>query len=180
MSAAAGRSRGELRVWAGLLFAAAVFVGAGVFGQVWHPHASVPLEPPWLRTPRALFDAIEALGDWGRQQNRDGVLTLDTIIPLSYGWAMFRAARFYLGRLGAPRTLRWLRRVPVVAMACDFAENACIVTLLGVYPAQPVAVAAALIAFAWTKWILLAATAVGIICGWVLLRFRRPSPRLAS
>jgi hypothetical protein len=162
-------AREELGAWAGLLFAAAVFVGLGIVGRAWHPQAGMPLEPPWFRTPDALFAAVDALGPVGRSQHRVGVLTLDTLIPLSYGWAMYRAARFYLGRLGGPPSLAWL---PVAAMLCDFAENACIVALLGAHPTQPHAVAIALLAFAWTKWILLVSAAIGIIYGWVVLRRR--------
>jgi hypothetical protein len=58
-------------------------------------------------------------------------------------------------------------------MLCDFAENACIVTLVSTWPARPGAVAGALLAFSWTKWILLASTVLGILGGWILLRVRR-------
>jgi hypothetical protein len=173
---AAERRGGELGAWAGLLLAAAVFVGLGIVGRAWHPAAGTPLEPPWLRTPQALFVRVAALGPVGRGQHRIGLLTLDTVIPLTYGWAMFRAARFYLQRLGAPPAVHSLRWLPVVAMLCDFAENACIVALLTAYPARPATVAAALLAFAWTKWILLASTVVGILAGWAFLRVRRPLP----
>jgi hypothetical protein len=58
-------------------------------------------------------------------------------------------------------------------MLCDFAENACIVALLNTHPHRPLAVAAALLAFSWAKWLLLAVTVPGILLGWVLLRLRR-------
>ena len=163
------RRDGEAWIWAGLLLAAAVFVGLGFAGRAWLPAAGKPLEPPWFRTPQALFEAVQAMGADGRRQHRIGVLTLDTAIPLTYGWAMFRAARFYLQRLRGPATLAW---IPVVAMLCDFAENACIVTLVSAWPARP-GVAAALLVFSWTKWILLASTTLGILAGWVILRVRR-------
>jgi hypothetical protein len=167
-------------VWAGLLLAAAVFVGLGVIGKAWHPAAGDPLEPPWFRSADALFAAVDALGPAGRSQHRIGVLTLDTLIPLTYGWALFRATRFYLARLGAPPALRILRWVPVAAMLCDFAENACIVTLLNAHPDRPAAAASALLFFSWTKWLLLASTVIGILAGWALLRVRRPSSGSAS
>jgi hypothetical protein len=129
--AAAPRGREELRVWAGLVLAAAVFVGLGMAWRAWFPAAGMPLEPPWFRSADALFAAADSLGAAGRSQHRTGVLTLDTAIPLAYGWALFRAGRFYLDRLGAPASLRTLRWIPVAAMLCDFAENACIVALLG-------------------------------------------------
>jgi hypothetical protein len=65
-------------------------------------------------------------------------------------------------------------------MLCDFAENACIVTLRNAYPGRPVAVAAALLVFSWTKWLLLALTVVGILVGWGLLRMRPPPRRERS
>lgn len=164
-----GTARGELAVWAGLLFAAAVFVGLGMVGKAWHPQAGMPLEPPWFRTPDALFAAVDALGSDGRGQHRIGVLTLDTLIPLSYGWALFRGARFYLDRLGGPLPLAWL---PVAAMACDFAENACIVALLNAHPARPRGIAVALLVVSWMKWLLLAITILGILGGWAYLRLR--------
>lgn len=174
MTAMAGRDHGELRAWAGLLFALAVFIGAGIVGRLWLPYAGTPLEPPWFRTADALFAAVAGLGAEGRAEHRRGLLVLDTLIPLSYGWAMFHAARFYLERLAAPPTLRLLRWLPVVAMLCDFAENACIATLLNAHPATPTAVAGALLVFAWTKWILLLSTAAGIVYGWMILRRRAP------
>jgi hypothetical protein len=164
-------------VWAGLLLAAAVFVGLGIIGKSWHPAAGNPLEPPWFRSADALFAAVDALGADGRSQHRIGVLTLDTAIPLTYGWALFRAARFYLARLGAPASLRLLRWVPVAAMLCDFAENARIVTLLNAHPDRPAAVASVLLFFSWTKWLLLASTMVGILAGWALLRVPRQRSR---
>jgi hypothetical protein len=167
----------EAWVWAGLLLAAAVFVGLGMVGRAWLPAAGKPLEPPWFCSTDTLFAQVDALGAAGRSQHRIGVLTLDTLIPLTYGAALFLAARFYLDRLGAPAALRALRWLPVVAMLCDFAENACIVALLGAHPDRPVAVASALLVFSWTKWLLLASTVVGILAGWILLRLRRPSTR---
>ena len=121
-------------MWAGLLLAAAVFVGAGVAGRAWLPAAGMPLEPPWFRSPEALFAAVGARGPAGRSQHRIGVLTLDTVIPLTYGWALFRAARFYLRRLDAPAALHLLRWLPAAAMLCAFAENECLVTLRGAHP----------------------------------------------
>jgi hypothetical protein len=164
-------------VWAGLLLAAAVFLGLGIVGRTWLPAAGKPLEPPWFGSAEALFAAADLLGPSGRSQHRIGVLTLDTVIPLTYGWALFRAARFYLDRLGAPASLRILRWLPVAAMLCDFAENACIVALLGAHPDRPAAVASALLVFSWAKWLLLASTVVGILVGWALLRVHRPSTR---
>jgi hypothetical protein len=161
-----------LLVWAGLLLALAVFVGLGIVGRAWHPLAGKPLEPPWYGSADALFAAVDALGPGGRGQHRVGVLVLDTVIPLAYGWALYRAARFYLRRLGAPPSLHLLRWVPVAAMLCDFAENACIVTLLNAHPGRPLAAASALLAFSWTKWLLLASSVVGIAYGWLLLRVR--------
>ena len=169
--------REEAWVWTGLLLAAAVFVGLGVVGRTWLPAAGNPLEPPWFRSADALFAAVDVLGAAGRSQHRIGVLTLDTVIPLTYGWALFRAARFYRDRLGAPPSLRTLRWIPVAAMLCDFAENACIVTLLGAHPDRPAAVASTLLVFSWTKWLLLASTVLGVLVGWALLRVRRPPTR---
>ena len=151
--------------------------GLGIVGRAWHPAAGNPLEPPWFTSADALFAAVDALGAAGRSQHRTGVLTLDTVIPLTYGWALFRAARFYLDRLGAPASLRTLRWLPVVAMLCDFAENACIVSLLNAHPDRPAAIASALLFFSWTKWILLASTVLGILVGWGFLRMPRPSTR---
>ena len=172
-AAASTPRRDEAWVWAGLLLAAAVFVGLGVVGRMWHPAAGKPLEPPWFGSADSLFAAVDSLGPAGRSQHRVGVLTLDTVIPLTYGWALFRAARFYLARLGAPTPLRTLRWLPVAAMLCDFAENACIVTLLNAHPDRPAAVASALLVFSWTKWLLLASTMVGILTGWALRQMRR-------
>jgi len=163
-------------VWAGLLLAAAVFVGLGIVGRAWHPAAGNPLEPPWFRSADSLFTAVDSLGATGRSQHRTGVLTLDTVIPLTYGWALFRAARFYLHRLGAPAALRTLRWLPVAAMLCDFAENACIVTLLNAHPDRPLAVGSALLVFSWTKWLLLASTVLGVLAGCALLRMRPRAP----
>ena len=172
-AAPGGGRREELRVWAGLLLAAAVFVGLGMVWRAWLPEAGKPLEPPWFRSADALFAAADSLGPAGRSQHRTGVLTLDTAIPLTYGWALFRAARFYLDRLGAPASLRTLRWLPVAAMLCDFAENACIVVLLGAHPDRPAAVASALLVVSWTKWLLVASAILGTLAGWALLRVRR-------
>jgi hypothetical protein len=169
----ASGGREEPRVWAGLLLALAVFVGLGIVGRAWHPLAGMPLEPPWYGSADALFAAVDALGREGRSQHRAGVLVLDTLIPLAYGWALHRAARSYLRRLGAPPGLRLLRWLPVAAMLCDFAENACVVALLDAHPERPLAAVSLLLVFSWTKWLLLASSLVGIAYGWILLRMRR-------
>ncbi|HYJ78613.1 MAG TPA: hypothetical protein VEW03_03350, partial [Longimicrobiaceae bacterium] len=141
----------------------------------WLPAAGDPLEPPWFRSSGALFAAVRDLGEEGRWQHGLRVLLLDTVIPFAYGWALFRAAWFYLRRLDAPAALARLRWVPVAAMLCDFAENACIATLLAAYPGRPGGVAAALLAFAWAKWALLALSVAGVLAATVLVRFRRPA-----
>lgn len=176
-SSTASRGPSELAIWGGLALAAVVFVIAGRIWDAWLPRAGPPLEPPWFRSAGALFDAADAIGEAGRAQHRLGVLTLDTIIPLTYGWAMHRAARFYLAALGARPNLRALRWIPVAAMLCDFAENAFIVTLVSVHPDRPGAAAMALLAFSWTKWGLLAVTVLGLLAGLIALRFRRSSSR---
>ncbi|HEU4453683.1 MAG TPA: hypothetical protein VFR81_11520 [Longimicrobium sp.] len=170
-STPAGRSSG-LAVWGGLALAAVVFVVAGRIWDAWLPMAGPPLEPPWFRSAGALFEAADGIGAAGRAQHRLGVLTLDTIIPLTYGWAMHRAARFYLAALGARPKLQALRWIPVAAMLCDFAENAFIVALVSVHPERPGAAAMALLAFSWTKWGLLAITVLGLLAGLIALRFR--------
>jgi len=162
------RAPTEKQAWVALLLAAVVFVGSGFVARLLFPQAGMQLEPPWYHSSTALFEAAGKLGDAGRDQQRIVVLTLDTIIPLTYGWAYFRALWCYGGRFGGPG-LRWLG---VAAMLCDFAENACIVTVLSVFPERPAAVAVALQAFAWTKWGILALATLGILGAWASLRLR--------
>jgi hypothetical protein len=171
-SSTPSRGPSELAIWGGLALAAVVFVVAGRIWDAWLPQAGPPLEPPWFCSAEALFKAADGIGAAGRAQHRLGVLTLDTIIPLTYGWAMHRAARFYLAALAARPNLQALRWIPVAAMLCDFAENAFIVTLASVHPDRPGAAAMALLAFSWTKWGLLVITILGLLAGLIALRFR--------
>ena len=96
-------------------------------------------------SPAGVYQALDALGEQGRQAHRTLTVWLDTPFPAAY--ALFYTACIALflrraGRLGGKLSL--LCALPWLAALFDWTENILVLTLLQSYPAQHMAAAGAL------------------------------------
>ena len=113
-----------------------------------------PLDLMFAYTPAAAFDRIAAYGPEGRAAYALMSLSVDVIYPIIYTLA-FAILITFLSRYLFPagRAVLRLNLLPVGIFFFDMLENASIVTLLMVYPAQPTALGWAASTFTTVKWV---------------------------
>jgi hypothetical protein len=133
-----------------------------------------PIIDVWYAyTPARVFGLINALGPEGRRLYALSELTLDLVYPLIY-------TPFLLAMLGlvVPPALPgswladWLPRLPLALMVSDYCENACLVSLLKIYPRQPQALAWLASGITTLKNTILAICLLGILAGGAVLVFQ--------
>ncbi|MBV6395459.1 MAG: hypothetical protein HFACDABA_01035 [Anaerolineales bacterium] len=112
-----------------------------------------PLDLMMFSTPEKIFAMIERYGDTTRMFYRNVELTLDILYPIIYtiAFGLLISWLFQRGFKAGHRLQRW-NVVPVFAWFFDLLENIAIVTLVSVWPLQPVALAWVMIAFMTIKW----------------------------
>lgn len=128
-------------------------------------------------SPQTAHDMIAAYGAEGRALYRTIELTADVVYPIIYGLAFALLLAFLWTNI-SPKNV-WARQLPLLAFLAvlfDLLENAAIVTLLSVYPAQPDSVALMAGFFSLMKWGLVFANLIGIVVGLIIylsMLFRR-------
>ena len=112
-----------------------------------------PLDLMFLATPDKMFAMIEIYGEFGRPFYRNVELTVDIIYPIIYMLA-FGLAISWLFQRGFARDskMQMLNTMPVGAWFFDLLENLGIVTMLTMWPSQPVVVAWLTMVFTTVKW----------------------------
>jgi len=97
----------------------------------------VPLDLRPGFSPDQAWEALDALGETGRQQYRFMEMIMDVVYPLTYGlfFAFLIVFLFQLvgGRLGRMTAVAWL---PLVGMVADWLENFGIIQLIDAFPAR--------------------------------------------
>jgi hypothetical protein len=118
------------------------------------PEGCGPLESLLSYTPETAYRMIGAYGAGGRKLYMALSLTLDSVFPLTYPLWFSRAIDDALrGRVPAHSPWRVLRFVPFLSTPIDYAENACIVTMLAAYPARSETLARMASRLTTAKWV---------------------------
>lgn len=113
-----------------------------------------PLDLMFFSTPEKTFAMIESYGENTRAFYRNVELTVDIIYPIIYTLAFGLLISWLFQRGFKPdhKIQKW-NVVPVFAWFFDLLENLGIVTLLSVWPSQPVALAWLMMVFTTVKWV---------------------------
>ncbi|MFZ5910668.1 MAG: hypothetical protein ACOYYU_11705 [Chloroflexota bacterium] len=126
-------------------------------------------------TPSEAYSLIASYGDAGRQTYALTEVTLDLVYPLTTA-LLFIFAIIYTFQKAFPNHSAWqnLALIPLGILAADYLENACVVTMLLLYPQElPILVQISnvftIIKFALTPFELL--VFVGLI-GWLVQAIR--------
>jgi hypothetical protein len=97
---------------------------------------------------------VAAYGDAGRSLYRTTELTMDVAYPITYGLLFSLVLTLLLKQAG--NTGSRLNLIPAFGVACDFIENAWIISLLTMYPTTNATIALLLAVFRTLKWLSLA------------------------
>lgn len=117
-------------------------------------NASVlPLDLMFFFTPEQAFAMIEKYGEDGRTLYTRIELTADIIYPIIYTlfFGLLISWLFQRGFKPESKMQTW-NAMPVGAWLFDMLENIGIVTMLGMYPAKPAAIAWITMIFGSVKW----------------------------
>lgn len=128
-----------------------------------------PLDLMMFQTPDKLFAMIERYGEYTRVFYRNVELTADILYPIIYLFAFCLLISWLFERgFAANSPMRKLNVIPVGAFISDLFENMTIVTLLTIYPSQPIALGWLLFVFTTLKWIFVLATISLMLAGLVM------------
>jgi hypothetical protein len=135
-----------------------------------------PLDLMVLATPDKLFAMIEKYGEYGRPFYRTVELTVDIVYPIVYLFFFGLLISWLFQRgFAATSPMRKLNLMPLGAWFFDLLENIVIVTLLLVYPSQPLALGWLLTLISSIKWFFAGASILLMLVGLVMAlknRFR--------
>lgn len=125
-----------------------------------------PLDLMMFATPDKTFAMIQRYGDSGRVFYRNVELTADIAYPIIYLFA-FGLLISWLFKRGATSNsnLRKWNVAPVGAFVFDLLENTTIVTLLSIFPSQPVILGWLLFIFTAVKWLFAGISILLILLG---------------
>jgi hypothetical protein len=128
-----------------------------------------PLDLMMFASPQAIFSMIEQYGEFGRPFYRGVELTVDIIYPIVYLF-FFGLAISWLFQRGFASTspMRKYNVMPLGAWFFDLLENVCIVTLLSIYPSQPIALGWILVIITTIKWVFAGASILLILIGLIM------------
>ena len=112
-----------------------------------------PLDLMLFATPEKIFAMIERYGEFGRPFYRNVELTVDIIYPIVYlfFFGLFISWLFQRG-FSANSAMRKYNIIPLGAWFFDLLENLGIVTMLTMWPSQPVALAWLTMILTTVKW----------------------------
>lgn len=128
-----------------------------------------PLDLMMFQTPDKLFAMIERYGEYTRIFYRNVELTADILYPIIYLFAFGLLISWLFERGFAPGSpMRKLNVMPVGAFVFDLLENLTIVTLLSIFPAQPIALGWLLFVFTTVKWLFAFASIALMLVGLVM------------
>jgi hypothetical protein len=128
-----------------------------------------PLDLMMFNTPDKLFAMIERYGESTRSFYRSVELTADILYPIIYLFAFGLLISWLFERGFAPGSpMRKLNVVPVGAFIFDMLENLTIVTLLSIFPNQPIILGWLLFVFTAVKWFFAFASIALILVGLVM------------
>jgi hypothetical protein len=148
--------------------ALSVYVNVVFLSQVWN--ATAPLDLQFFYTPEEAYSWIEAYGVEGRTQYRNIELTADIAWPMLYTLLLSWPITWLFRRSVAEGSkAHILNVVPFGALLVDFLENACIVTMLSIYPSKPTVLAWMATACTTVKWLFVGASILVLLVGVVAM-----------
>ena len=128
-----------------------------------------PLDLMIFATPDKIFNMIDMYGDEGRVFYRTFELTADIVYPIIYLFAFGLLISWLFKRgFSLNHPLRKWNVAPLGAFVFDLLENATIVTLLSIFPSQPVILGWLLFLFIAVKWLFAGVSIVLILLGLVM------------
>src|SRR4051812_15923245 len=119
-------------------------------------------------TPADVYRLFDALGSWGRANNRLFYLTIDIIIPLSYSlllWSAISHGAFYR-----------FRAFGLFGGVFDYLENATILILLASYPIHRDSLVIAAACFTMLKFVFCILGFGFAVVGYLMKILRRRAP----
>lgn len=128
-----------------------------------------PLDLMFFSTPDQTFAMIERYGDFTRAFYRNVELTVDIIYPIIYMFAfgLLISWLFQRGLEPGSKMMKW-NVMPVGAWFFDLLENLGIVSMLSMWPNQPVALAWLTMLLTTIKWLFAFASMALIVFGLVM------------
>ena len=128
-----------------------------------------PLDLMMFATPAKIFGMIERYGEFNRPFYRNVELTVDIVYPIVYLFFFGLLISWLFQRGFASNSpMRKYNIMPLGAWFFDLLENIFIVTLLSIYPSQPIGLAWILILFTTVKWLFAGASILLILVGLVM------------
>jgi len=128
-----------------------------------------PLDLMFFATPAKLFDMINQYGEYGRPFYRNVELTVDIIYPIVYLFFFGLLISWLFKRGFAVNSpMRKYNIMPLGAWFFDLLENIVIVTLLSIFPAQPIALGWLLTLVSSVKWLFAGTSILLILVGLVM------------
>ena len=125
-----------------------------------------PLDLMFLAPPDKIFGMINEYGESGRALYRTVELTVDIVYPIVYLFFFGLLISWLFQRGFAPgSSMRKLNIMPLGAWFFDLLENMVIVTLLSMFPSQPMALGWVLTVFSTIKWFFAGASMLLILIG---------------
>ncbi len=123
------------------------YLGAEMKGQG-------PIDLTLYYTSDEVYRMVKSYGEEGRDLYAIGELTADTIYPISYGLFFSLSISFFLQKATTPnQKIRLLNLIPLFTALLDFGENACIVSMLKLFPQKIDILNNVSAVFTFSKWL---------------------------
>lgn len=128
-----------------------------------------PIDLQFFSTPEKIYGMVESYGEYGRAFYRNIELTVDIIYPIVYTlfFGLLISWLFQRGFSPDSKMQKW-NAMPVGAWLFDLLENIGIVTMLSVWPSQPVVIAWLTTLFTMVKWLFAGASILLVLVGLVV------------
>jgi hypothetical protein len=128
-----------------------------------------PLDLMMFATPDKLFAMLENMGEYTRAFYRNVELTVDIVYPLVYllFFGLLISWLFQRGYLSSS-PMRKYNVVPLGAWFFDLLENITIVTLITIFPSQPIVLGWLLFLLTTIKWLFAGVSILLILTGLVM------------
>jgi len=151
-----------------ITIALSVYVNVVFLSQVWNNTG--PLDLQFFYTPEEAYSWLEAYGAEGRIQYRNILLTADVAWPMLYTLFLGCPISWVFQRSFAKGSkAQLLNVVPFGALLVDLLENACIVTMLSIFPSKPVVLAWMATTCTMLKWLFVGASVLVLLGGVVAM-----------
>ncbi len=148
--------------------ALSVYINVVFLSQVWNN--TVPLDLQFFYIPEKAYSWLEAYGAEGRIQYRNILLTADIAWPMLYTLLLVCSISWVFKRsIAEGSKAQLLNVVPLGALLFDLLENACIVTMLSIFPSKPAVLAWIATACTTAKWLFVGASVLVLLGGVVAM-----------